>query len=189
MSSVACGNRMSRRLIRHRQGVPSDPVPQKGVLDMRKLTLVGMAVAIAALIAATAVYYQKYQQTSVDLRDAKDQGQMVSTRYNQTLDAIAEIQESLNAISVGDTNVRMVTKDLWSEKQGTSSQDALDRIAQLRASIEHSKERIKQLEHSLKVNGIKVASLEKMIDNLKTSVSDKEAMVADLSSKVDALST
>ena len=72
---------------------------------------------------------------------------------------------------------------------GPNSQEALDRIAAVRASISRSKNRILQLEASLNKSGNKIAGLQKMVANLKQSVEEKEQLVAELSTRVDTLTT
>jgi hypothetical protein len=158
---------------------------------MRKNAQSALIALVVVLVAASAYLFVQYRKTSSDFTDMKAEKESTQTRYSQTIDAIAEIQDSLNAISVGDTNVQMLSKDLQAEQKltGPDSREALDRIATLRASILRNKERIHQLEGSLKTSGIKIAGLQKMIGNLKQSVTEKEAMVAELSGRVDSLQT
>jgi hypothetical protein len=140
---------------------------------------------------ASTVLFVKYRNTEVAYANAKAAEQDSQTRYAKTIDAIAEIQDSLSAIAVGDTNVAMLSRTLASEQQisGPDKNEALDRIAVLRSSIMRSKGRIHQLEASLKTSGNKISGLQRMIANLKTTVAEKEQMVADLSGRVDSLQT
>lgn len=146
-------------------------------------------IAVAVLLAgATTLLYMKYQKTSTDYAAMKSTEESTRARYAQTIDAIAEIQDSLNAISLGEAKLRMHTNpDNEQRMSKPDQQEALDRIAELRASITRSRDRIRQLESSLHASGVKVAGLQKMIDNLKTSVSEKEEMVATLTTRVDSL--
>lgn len=149
-------------------------------------------VAVALLLAATtAVLLVRYRKTSADYADMKTQQEASQARYGQTIEAIAEIQDSLNAISLGDTNVKMLSQQLNAEQKlsAPNSQEALDQIATLRGSIMRNKERIRQLESSLAANGTKIKGLQRMIASLKQSVTEKEALVADLTTRVEGLQT
>jgi uncharacterized protein (DUF3084 family) len=134
---------------------------------------------------------QRVHQSSMDYAEVKTAEQNAQSRYGEAISAIAEIQDSLSAISLGDANVKMTSNGLQSEQQlsGPDKAQALDRIAVLRSSILRSKERIRQLESSLKVSGNKVAGLQKMIANLKQTVTEKEQLVTELSTRVDSLQT
>jgi len=158
---------------------------------MRKPVSILLAVVILLLAGATTALFMKYRTTNAQYVDMKAAEETARNRYAETINAIAEIQDSLNAISVGETNLKTQNQSLAAERSvsNPNGQEALDRIAQLRASIARSKDRINQLESSLHSNGIKIAGLEKMVKNLKSSVSDKEAQVAALSTQVDSLTT
>lgn len=158
---------------------------------MRRPVSLLLGAALVALLGASAFLYSRYSQTSSQLAESKANEETARTRYAQTIDAIAEIQDSLNAISVGDANVRLVTDKFQSEKDLTTpnGRDALDRIATLRQSIQRNKDRIHQLESSLQASGVQVKGLKRMVANLNQSVKEKEAQVAELSGRVDALST
>lgn len=157
---------------------------------MRKSVQITLIAGIVVLGVASAVLFAKYWKTSADLASSKVSEEQVQDRYSRTIGAIAEIQDSLNAISPGE-GAELVPGNLEAEKKmaGPNGRVALDRIALLRTSIGHSKERIRQLESSMKQSGIKVAGLQKLIANLKRTVADKEELVAQLSSRVDSLQT
>jgi peptidoglycan hydrolase CwlO-like protein len=151
---------------------------------MRRPLLIALLAVIVALGAATAVLFQKSQQTSASFTDSEK-------RYNSAIDAIAEIQDSLNAIVVGDTTVAALSQRLESE-QGltrTQSEAAMQRISVINASIQRTKVRINDLETRLEKSGIRVASLTRMVNSLKRNVSAKEEMIAGLSTRVDSLQT
>jgi len=156
---------------------------------MRKPLQVGLVALVVLLAVASAVLYSKYQTTSTDLANTKLSQEQVQDRYGRTIEAIAEIQDSLNAISVGEG--AQFSGKLQAERNsaGPNREEALDRIAMLRASISQNKDRIRQLESSMKASGIKVAGLQKLIANLKTSVADKETQVAELTQQVEQLQT
>ncbi len=158
---------------------------------MRKPAQVALLSVLALLLIATAVLFVKYRNTSTAYANAKASEADAQQRYARTIDAIAEIQDSLSAISVGENAVGMTSNGLQSEQQlsGPNKAQALDRIALLRSSILRNKERIRQLESSLKASGNKVHGLQKMLANLKQSVTEKEQLVAQLSTRVDSLQT
>jgi predicted nucleic acid-binding Zn-ribbon protein len=158
---------------------------------MRKPVQAALLTVLALFVVATGVLFVKYRNTVTAYANAKASEADVQQRYAKTIDAIAEIQDSLSAISLGDANVKMTSNGLQSEQQlsGPDKAQALDRIAVLRSSILRSKERIRQLESSLKVSGNKVAGLQKMIANLKQTVTEKEQLVTELSTRVDSLQT
>jgi hypothetical protein len=74
-----------------------------------------------------------------------------------------------------------------SEAAPPTGQEALDRIAAMRASIARSKDRIQQLEASLQRSGNRVSGLQRMVNNLKASVQEKETVIARLANRVDEL--
>ena len=158
---------------------------------MRKPVMFALVAVIVLLAGATSVLYMRYQKTSADYASTKADQEKTQARYDQTIQAVAEIQDSLNAISLGEESVQMRSGDLQAEQRlsGPNGREALDRIAVLRASILRSKARIQQLENSMKANGTKIAGLQKMIKNLKSSVAAKEELVAQLSGRVDSLQT
>ena len=158
---------------------------------MRKSVPILLGIAVVALLGASAYLYQRNTQTNQQLAESRANEEASRGRYAQTIDAIAEIQDSLNAIAVGDANVQMMTNKLQSEKDLNSpnGRDALDRIASLRESIQRNKDRIHQLESAVHKSGIQMKGLNKMIASLKASVNDKEAQVAQLTTQVNDLST
>ncbi len=158
---------------------------------MRRSVPILLGIAVVALLGASGYLYNRYHQTTDELAQSRANEEASRGRYAQTIDAISEIQDSLNAIAVGDANVQMMANKLQSEKdlRSPNGRDALDRIATLRQGIQRNKERIRQLESSLAKSGIQVKGLKKMIATLKTSVDQKETEVADLTNKVNDLST
>jgi uncharacterized coiled-coil protein SlyX len=159
---------------------------------MRKSLSYSLGAVIIILLAASGVLFAKYRKTTADYNASKASEEASQARYAQTIDAIAEIQDSLNAISVGDTSVQMISRDLAEEKrlgQQPNNEEAMERIAVLRSVVLRSKERIRELEASLSKSGHKVKGLEKMIAGLKKSVADKETAIAQLTEQVNGLQT
>jgi predicted nucleic acid-binding Zn-ribbon protein len=156
---------------------------------MRKTVLFGLVAVILVLGGATGMLYGKYKKSQSDYAAMQSAEETARNRYASTIDAIAEIQDSLNAIALGEANVKMNRAGGEGQISSPNPQESLDRIALLRAGIERSKQRIHQLESSLHKSGIKVNGLEKMVAGLKQSVEEKEALVAQLSTQVDTLTT
>lgn len=165
------------------------PAATTGENFMRKTVLFGLVAVILVLGGATGMLYGKYKKSQSDYASMQASEEAARNRYANTIDAIAEIQDSLNAISLGDANVQMNQGGGEGQISSPNSQEALDRIALLRAGIERSKQRINQLESSLKKSGNKVAGLQKMVAGLKRDVEEKEQIVAQLSTQVDTLTT
>jgi peptidoglycan hydrolase CwlO-like protein len=158
---------------------------------MRKPVLIALIAAIVIFAVAAIVLFQKYTKTNADLMEARSGELSAQSRYTDAIGAIAEIQDSLNAIAVSGNAVNLTQGNLKGEQKlnGPSSREALDRIHLLAASIQRTKEKIHDLEDKLKKSGIKLAGLEKMITNLKSSLAEREATIAKLTGKVDSLST
>ena len=149
---------------------------------MRGIALFLLIAVVVLLIGATAVLFRKYEKSSTDYAESQ-------TRYNEAINAIAEIQDSLFAISAGDTAVGMLSQGLQTEQSLTQPQtrQALDAIAVINKSITRTKEKIRDLEGRLKKTGVRAAGLQKMIASLKISVAEKEALVNMLNGRVDSL--
>lgn len=109
--------------------------------------------------------------------------------YNRTLDAIAEIQDSLDVITPRDSSFQVVPGSLATEQEmaGPDGRKALERIATLRASIERSRERIQQLESRLQSEGGRVNSLRRMVANLNRTLDDRKHTLDEMSARVEAL--
>jgi len=157
---------------------------------MRKPLQIVLVALVVLLAVGAAVLYSKVQTQKTQLASTQMTVQQSEDRYNRTIDAIAEIQDSLNAIAVGP-GAQITSGNLRAERNmgGPNSQEALDRIAALRSGIEANKERIAQLESNLKKTGVKNAGLTRLIASLKRTVSEKEMQVAVLTSQVDSLHT
>jgi peptidoglycan hydrolase CwlO-like protein len=158
---------------------------------MNRTAGVILAIVAVALLATTGVMYQKNKSTTAAYNEVKMTEQQSETRYSDAINAIAEIQDSLQSIAVGDSGVRMLSNELQGEQRLSPQhgQEALDRIAELKAGIQRTKERIAALEEHLHKSGVKIAGLQRMITNLKQTVSEREEMVASLTTRVDSLQT
>jgi peptidoglycan hydrolase CwlO-like protein len=158
---------------------------------MRKPVLFALIAVIVVLAVVAAVFIVRYQKTSAEYTNMRLQEETARVGYSEAFSAINEIQDSLNAIAVGDTTVRMLSQGAQSELKVTEAarRQALDRISVLNASIQRNKEKIRKLEATLRKSGTRMAGLEKMIVTLKETMAQKEALVAELSGRVDSLQT
>jgi predicted nucleic acid-binding Zn-ribbon protein len=158
---------------------------------MRRTVLILLIIALAVLAAITGLFVSKYQNASRNYANAKSAEESARAQYADAFSAIAEIQDSLNTIALGDTGLAMVSRQLRNEQALTqpNKQKALERISLLSASVRRAKERIRQLEAGLKRSHVHVASLQTMIAGLKQTVSEREQQIAELAGRVDSLQT
>ncbi len=149
---------------------------------MRGIALFVLIAVCVLLVGATAVLFRKYEKSTADFAESQ-------TRYNEAINAIAEIQDSLFAIPPGDSALGVPSGDLATEQSLTEPQtrQALDRIALINKSIGRTKARIRELEQRLEKSGVRVAGLQRMIASLKQSVAEKETLVTHLTGRVDSL--
>ncbi len=156
----------------------------------RPLTVVLVLLTLALGIGA-ALLYQQNQRTEATLQTVQSSEQDAQQRYADAFRDIAEIQDSLNSIAMNDGSQQMSNRALQSELKmaGPNRREALERIAQLDASIQRTKTRIHELETSQKRSGVKIAGMERVIANLKQTVLAKEASISALTGRVDSLQT
>jgi len=154
---------------------------------------VGFVLALVAIgfLGATIVTYSKYKKTEADYARATAEGDSTRQRYDQAVGEIVSIQDSLNAIVLGENGGQFVPAQPLDEMQppGTLHDTVLARISSLKGAISRTKERIEELDKNLKRSGVKVAGLERMIAGLRKSVGEKETKIAELSTQVDTLQT
>ena len=158
---------------------------------MRKPVLYALIAVIVVLAVVAAVLFTKYRKTSTEYANTKIAEETARVGYSEAFNAITEIQDSLNAIAIGDSTVQLLSTGARSELKVTEAvrRQALDRIGLLNARLQRNREKIRRLEANLKRSGVKVAGLETMIAGLKQTMLEKEAFVAQLSSRVDSLQT
>lgn len=156
---------------------------------MRKLAVVVLSALTAALLVSTVVFYRNYQATTASLTELQASEDKARSRYGDAVNAIAEIQDSLAAVSLGEDSMKLFSDKAQGERMLSENRgdEALARISLLKAGISRTKERIAHLESSLKKTGTQVNGLNRMIASLKKGVAEREAMVADLSTRVDQL--
>lgn len=157
---------------------------------MRRPVLISLIAVIAVLLVATGVLFTKYRKTSADYAEVKVAEETARNQYAEAFNSIAEIQDSLDVITVRDNTVKLTPEGVRSERLNQPSRaEALESIALLNASIQRTKEKIHSLEESLRKSGTKVKGLNRMIANLKNNVSQKEDQIALLTGRVDSLTT
>ena len=158
---------------------------------MRKPAQIAMITVIVVLTGVTALLFTKYSQTSTQLADTKVAEETARTNYAEAFNAIAEIQDSLSAITIRDGNVRLVQGALQAEQKLTapSRAEAMESIALLSASIQRTKAKIGELETNLRKSGVRIRGLQKMVTNLKKSVAEKQEQMAVLTEQVNSLQT
>jgi uncharacterized coiled-coil protein SlyX len=158
---------------------------------VRRPVAIVLALVAVGLLATTALFYSKYRKSEANVAQMTTESQDTQLRYGQAINEIAAIQDSLNAIVLGDDEARIVSGQDQGEVPlpATSREQAFARIEELKAGIERTKERITELDARLKQSNIRATGLQKMITNLRKSVGEKETMIAQLTTQVDSLET
>jgi uncharacterized coiled-coil protein SlyX len=150
-----------------------------------------LAVISVLLLGATALLYSKYQKSVADYTQLTAEEETTRLRYDRAVSEIVAIQDSLNAIVLGDNATQMLPVQPLDEGNppGTLHDRVLTRISTLKAAVERTKDRIAQLDAGLKKSGVKIAGMERMIAGLRKSVTEKEEHIAQLATQVDTLQT
>lgn len=156
---------------------------------MRKTITPFLVAALVLLAALSAWLLVQNRDAGVRFRELSVAESASRESYNRTLDAIAEIQDSLDAITPRDSAFRVVPGTLAAEQEmaGPNGRRALERIASLRASIERNRSRIQQLESELKRSGARVGTLNRMIANLNRDLADRQRTLDEMSARVQEL--
>ena len=158
---------------------------------MRKPAVIALALISLVFVGTTGAFYSKYKKSVASYAQLKSEDESTRSRYGAALTEIATIQDSLNAIVLGEEGLSKVTARSQAEVQvpPTVHDQVLERIALLKGAIERTKDRIQVLDTRLKKNGIRIAGLEKMVAGLRQSVAEKEERIAQLNTQVDGLQT
>jgi hypothetical protein len=158
---------------------------------MRNPLKFALIAALLLFVGATAVMYQKYQKSNTAFTALKAEDEDTRGRYAAAIGSIATIQDSLNAIVLGEDAARLTPTGYELERTLSQSQgdQVLAKIGVLRAGIERSKARIQELDQNLKKSGMQIQGLEQMMASLKRTVAKKEAMIAQLTQQVESLHT
>jgi hypothetical protein len=156
---------------------------------MKKAIPVILGLAAVLMLAVIIVLGMKYRDQGAMYAESRQAEEAVRTQFNAALESIAEIQDSLTAITPDETRLSRLSQEaeMGSHATQTQKERMLSTIADLQASIKNTRLRIRELESSLKGSQAEVAGLRRVIDNLKKSVGDKESMIVRLSARVDSL--
>ncbi len=157
---------------------------------MRRTSIL-LGLVTVLLIGSTVVFYSKYRNSEASYEQLKAEDETTRLRYGAAISEIATIQDSLNAIVLGEEPVPGLppTSQAEVDLPATRHDQVLTRIATLKSAIERTKERIQELDSRLKKSGVKIAGMEKMLAGLRRSVADKEERIALLTTQVDTLQT
>ncbi len=156
---------------------------------MKRSVIAALSVAGVVLVAVIIVLAVRVKRTSAEYGETRAAEDTVRSQFNAALESIAEIQDSLDAITPAETRVIHLSQNAENGQavSQTQKEQMLGAIADLKQSIDNSNKRIGQLEKSLKKSKTEVAGLKRIIQNLKASVAEKEATIQRLSSRIDSL--
>lgn len=158
---------------------------------MRKAAVALLVLISVALVGTTVIFFTKYKKSVESYAEMKASDESTRLRYGQAINEIAQIQDSLNAIVLGEESVQGLrgTRQAEVELPESVHDQVLTRIAMLKGAIERTKERVSELDARLKRNGVKIGGLERMIASLKTTLDEKETRITELNTQVDTLQT
>jgi hypothetical protein len=158
---------------------------------MRQYLWIPLLLAAVVLAGVAWKLNQNLEQSRAEYTALRTDEATTRERYGQAIGEIAAIQDSLEAIVVGDDGTRKLSEQLDTERSLTRerSDETMERIAVIRAGVERAKTRIEDLEARVKAGDVKIAGLEKLIQNLRASVAEKELVITQLTSRVEELQT
>jgi hypothetical protein len=155
----------------------------------RSVLLVVAAVAAVALLVAFLQERKHHQATQVEFATSRAAADSVRQSYEAAVDAIVEIQDSLTAIMPTEAQVMQVSRGLEGGENlnRTQHEQVLQRISDLKASIQAGKQLIRRLEDRLGESQKRIEGLEKLVENLKMMVEEREQTITMLFARVDSL--
>lgn len=148
--------------------------------------------AIAVVLGGVALNLNRHlEQSRSEYATLQADETATRERYNNAIGEIAAIQDSLDAISVGDEGTQELQQQLEAERSLTRerSDETMARIAVIRAGVERAKDRIVDLEKRLQESDTRVEGLDRLVKGLRASVAEKEQVIAQLTTRVDELQT
>ena len=119
----------------------------RGDTAVRRPMQAAVAAVVILLLGVTVVLFMQNRKTAAAYAETKAAEETARSQYAEAFNAIAEIQDSLTAITVGEGSVSLQPQSLSAEQrltQPTRSQ-VMESIALLNASIQRTKTRIGQL--------------------------------------------
>lgn len=148
-----------------------------------------LVILLLALAGVCVFLFVQNRQTGEDYRALQKQSETTNSRYDQALEDIGTIQDSLDAIVLTTDAKGMKSSSLNAERRLSPNRGdaALERASELRAGIQRARDRIRTLEQRLGLSGAKVSGLEHMLKRLKQDLATKELQVARLTGQVDSL--
>jgi hypothetical protein len=157
---------------------------------MRKSVAIVMSLAVVALLAGIIILSMRYREQGRLFAETREAEQAVRTQFDSALQSIAEIQDSLSAITPETAHLLRLSQktEMGSHMTETQKELMLNSIADLKTSIKNTKLRIRELETRLKDSQTKVAGLERIVDNLKKSMAERETTIQMLTVRIDSLS-
>jgi hypothetical protein len=158
---------------------------------MKRIGQVLLVALAVVLVGGGVELFQKYRQTNAKYLDTKSAEETARAQYAEAFNSIAEIQDSLNAIRIGEGALKLEPQPGESGQRlnQPSRAEVMESIALLNASIQRTKVKIHELETSLRKSEVKTAGLVRMVDQLKSTVADREAQIAQLTAQVGELQT
>ncbi len=144
-----------------------------------KVLFIVISVVLAIVVIFTLVHNSKLKRDN----------DKVQAYFDQTLQALNEIQDSLSIIDTKDLVIHRIATD--PELSDTSSVNPKDRIMisiqNINNYIAQNKERLTNLEQQLKDKQINIVGLNRMITSLKKNIVEKEQIIIELTQQVGSL--
>ena len=158
---------------------------------MKTIWQVVMIAVVVLLLGGTVEFYQKYRQTSSKYIDMKSAEETARAQYAEAFNSIAEIQDSLNAIRIGEGALKLEPRTTESGQRlnQPSRAEVMESISLLNASIQRTKGKIHDLETSLRRSEVKMAGLSRLVAQLKSTLAERETQITQLTSQVNELQT
>jgi len=149
-----------------------------------------LALSLVALLVTCGALFVLNRRGAEVLRAAQESEQATRVHYGQAIDAIAAIQDSLNAISLAESGA-MRASPLTAERRLSPDRgdETLARVAELKAGLQRARDRIQRLENQLHESGGRVSGLLRMVGQLKEGLAARERQVTELTTRVDSLQT
>lgn len=146
---------------------------------------------IIVLLGTCAMLFQMYRTATPRQRESEARAHAERLRYARALDAIAEIQDSLNGIAAVELPQSSANRSsAYSEQRaGESSRIALRRIAEIGSLVQRSRHKIAQLEGNLDRSAFEFAAVQRLLESAKRTASQKEQLVRQLTARVHSLDT
>lgn len=118
----------------------------------------------------------------------KRENDKVQNYFNQTLEALNEIQDSLSEIDTKDLIIhRMAVNPEVNDSLSNAKDRIMSSIQSINDYIALNKERLSNIEQTLKEKNLESKGLQRIINNLKKNIAEKEAMISTLSKQLDDL--